>query len=288
MTLRVTPQITEGETLRLDIFQEITARQRRHSQAGVGDPNQVGVALSNRKVENTVVVTDGETVVIGGLISDDYSDTVDQGARGSATSRSSAGSSRPPRPSCTKRNLLVFLTPHIDAHLERSRAADDPQARGVPRAARSRRSSSSDESREPDELDEADRRARRPAHREGPEPRRGRGSRRSIARYPARAHARDRARRRAVARARAREAAAQTDRARALPRARRRVRATQASRNPRSHELSTPATTARWSPSTVQRSRAATSCALGPFVDLTRPRNAPPRPCAAAMPWRPR
>jgi general secretion pathway protein D len=75
VTLRVTPQITEGDTMRLDIFQEITALNAA-LQAGVGDPNQVGPALSNRRVENSVVVKDGETVVIGGLISDDYNDTI--------------------------------------------------------------------------------------------------------------------------------------------------------------------------------------------------------------------
>ena len=79
MTLRVTPQITEGDSLRLEIFQEITEINDglSTSQAGgVGNPEDVGVALSNRRVENTVVVRDGETVVIGGLLSDTLNDTV--------------------------------------------------------------------------------------------------------------------------------------------------------------------------------------------------------------------
>jgi len=111
VTLRVTPQITEGETLRLDIFQEITALNPALQQ-GVGDPNQVGPALSNRRIENSVVVKDGETVVIGGLISDDYNDTVTKvpwlgnipviGWLFKSTSTQ-----------LTKRNLLVFLTPRV-------------------------------------------------------------------------------------------------------------------------------------------------------------------------------
>jgi hypothetical protein len=111
VTLRVTPQITEGETLRLDIFQEITA-VNTGLQASVGDVNQVGPALSNRRVENTVVVADGETVVIGGLLGDDYQDNISKvpwlgdvpffGWLFKTTSRT-----------LRKVNLLVFLTPHI-------------------------------------------------------------------------------------------------------------------------------------------------------------------------------
>ena len=41
-----------------------------------GAAEDVGVPLSTRNIENTVVVSDGETVVVGGLISDDYDDVV--------------------------------------------------------------------------------------------------------------------------------------------------------------------------------------------------------------------
>jgi Flp pilus assembly secretin CpaC len=111
VTLRVTPQITEGDTLRLDIYQEITA-VNSGLQASVGDVNSVGPALSNRRVENTVVVANGETVVIGGLLGDDYQDTVVKvpwlgdipffGWLFKTTTRN-----------LRKLNLLVFLTPHI-------------------------------------------------------------------------------------------------------------------------------------------------------------------------------
>ena len=110
ITLRVTPQISEGDTLRLTIFQEITAVNTALS-AVTGDPQEVGVALSNRTIQNVVVVKDGETVVIGGLISDDYEDSESKvpwlgdipilGWLFKTTTRSVA-----------KQNLLVFLTPH--------------------------------------------------------------------------------------------------------------------------------------------------------------------------------
>ena len=150
VTLRVTPQITEGETMRLDIFQEITALNRA-LQSGVGDPNQVGPALSNRRIENSVVVKDGETVVIGGLISDDYTDTVSKvpwlgdipvlGWLFKSTSTQ-----------LTKRNLLVFLTPRV------IRTSEDLEKQSIVKREEFRRRSEQalekHPSQQPDELDE--------------------------------------------------------------------------------------------------------------------------------------
>jgi general secretion pathway protein D len=111
VTLRVTPQISEGESVRLEIFQEITDVNTALS-AVTGNPEEVGVSLSKRNVENTVVVGDSDTVVIGGLISDDYTDNVNKvpwlgdipvlGWAFKTTSRQ-----------LQKVNLLIFLTPHI-------------------------------------------------------------------------------------------------------------------------------------------------------------------------------
>ncbi|MCH2171254.1 type II secretion system secretin GspD [Myxococcota bacterium] len=113
VTLRVTPQITEGNQLRLDIFQEITDVNTALT-AGFGDnaAENVGVALSSRKIENTVVVGDGDTVVIGGLISDVLDETVtrvpwlgDIPILGWAFKTT--------KQTTRKVNLLVFLTPHV-------------------------------------------------------------------------------------------------------------------------------------------------------------------------------
>jgi general secretion pathway protein D len=147
VTLRVTPQITEGDTMRLDIFQEITALNSALQQ-GVGDPEQVGPALSNRRVENSVVVKDGETVVIGGLISDDYTDTVTKvpwlgdipvlGWLFKSTSTQ-----------LTKRNLLVFLTPRV------IRSSDDLEKTSIVKREEFRRHSLDSRKDEPiDEFEE--------------------------------------------------------------------------------------------------------------------------------------
>jgi general secretion pathway protein D len=113
VTLRVTPQITEGDSLRLEIFQEISSIIVGAAVTGVlGDAADVGVPLSNRQIENVVVVRNGATVVIGGLLSDDYQDQVskvpflgDIPIIGWAFKSS--------KRVLTKVNLLVFLTPHI-------------------------------------------------------------------------------------------------------------------------------------------------------------------------------
>ncbi len=131
VTLRVTPQISEGDTLRLKIFQEIT---EINQDIAVGDAEQVGVALFNRKVENTVVVQDGDTVVVGGLISDTWTDSVrkvpflgDIPVLGWAFKST--------RKELRKINLLIFLTPHIvrsadEMELESIRKREEFQSAG--------------------------------------------------------------------------------------------------------------------------------------------------------------
>jgi len=111
VTLRVTPQISEGDTLRLKIFQQIEEIATA-LQASVGSAESVGVALSNRKVENTVVVSDGETVVIGGLISDKEEDSETKVPfLGDIPGLGWAFKTR--TKSIRKVNLMIFLTPHI-------------------------------------------------------------------------------------------------------------------------------------------------------------------------------
>ena len=70
VTLRVTPQISEGDSVRLEIFQEI-------SNVIAFDP-ELGPTTTNREVENTVFVKDGEAVMIGGILQDTQTLTVNK------------------------------------------------------------------------------------------------------------------------------------------------------------------------------------------------------------------
>jgi general secretion pathway protein D len=67
--LKITPQISEGEYVKLDINQEISAV--------TGDKGQAtDIVTTTRSAKTSVVVKDKETVVIGGLIQDQDQETV--------------------------------------------------------------------------------------------------------------------------------------------------------------------------------------------------------------------
>ena len=70
LTLRIKPQIGEGGTVRLSIYQESSSVQ---ATAAVGTSN-AGPSTNKRSIESNVVVDDGAIIVLGGLIEDRYSD----------------------------------------------------------------------------------------------------------------------------------------------------------------------------------------------------------------------
>jgi general secretion pathway protein D len=104
ITLRIIPQISEGGTVRMDIFEEV-------SDVISVDPN-LGPTTTIRSATTTVVAKHGQTVVIGGLIFDNANKTInkvpflgDIPVIGNFF-RSDTVMNR-------KTNLLIFLTPHI-------------------------------------------------------------------------------------------------------------------------------------------------------------------------------
>ncbi len=106
--LKLTPQITEGDYVKLDLYQEITAVEQ--GQANI--IATVGPNLSKRSTRTSVVVKDNQTVIIGGLIQERVEETVtkipflgDIPGLGLLFKNKSKEK--------TKTNLLVFLTPHI-------------------------------------------------------------------------------------------------------------------------------------------------------------------------------
>lgn len=60
LTLRITPQVTEGNLVRLKVFQETSNTKEEDAQ--------VGPTLTKRLIRNTVLAENGKTVVLGGLI----------------------------------------------------------------------------------------------------------------------------------------------------------------------------------------------------------------------------
>lgn len=66
LTLRFTPQITEGDLVRMKVYQETT--DLVGAANNVGNVNDVGPTFTTRKISNTILAKDGQTVVLGGLI----------------------------------------------------------------------------------------------------------------------------------------------------------------------------------------------------------------------------
>ena len=113
LTLRVKPQISEGGTVRLQIYQEVS------SVVETLLPNPAGVTTNKRAVESTVLVDDGQIVVIGGLIQDGVRETVEKvpllgdipvlGALFTYSTRARS-----------KTNLMVFLRPTVLRTVQRA------------------------------------------------------------------------------------------------------------------------------------------------------------------------
>ena len=70
LVLRVKPQITEGGTVRLVLYQEVSRIQDQSSATGI--------ILSKRSLESSVVLDDSQIVVLGGLIEDRLTDGTDK------------------------------------------------------------------------------------------------------------------------------------------------------------------------------------------------------------------
>lgn len=108
ITLKLTPQITEGDFVKLDIYQEISSVKNATDNIMIN----VGPTTTKRSTKTSVVIKDRETVVIGGLMQE--RDEV------SLTKMPFIGDIpvigwlfKDKNTSKTKTNLLVFITPNI-------------------------------------------------------------------------------------------------------------------------------------------------------------------------------
>ena len=105
LTLKVKPQISETGTVKLTIFQEVSSIDYTRSSTA-------GLITNKRSIESNVLVDDGSIIVLGGLLSDEYSGGASQvplfgdipvlGWLFKSEIRSR-----------TKKNLMVFLRPVV-------------------------------------------------------------------------------------------------------------------------------------------------------------------------------
>jgi general secretion pathway protein D len=104
LLLRVRPQITEGGTVRMTIYQEVS----RIQDASV----QTGTILSKRALESSVVVDDNQIIVLGGLIEDRLTDGSDK-VPGLGDVPVVGSLFRYDARNRVKTNLMVFLKPTV-------------------------------------------------------------------------------------------------------------------------------------------------------------------------------
>ncbi len=106
ISLKVRPQINEGNNIKMDIEQEVSDVSNT-AVTGASD-----ITTNTRRIKTTVLVEDGQTLVLGGLIDDQINDTRDKvPLLGDIPLLGSLFRYR--TTSKSKRNLMVFLHPTI-------------------------------------------------------------------------------------------------------------------------------------------------------------------------------
>lgn len=108
VTLKVTPHINEGATLRLEIEQEISSIA---PSTGL-NAQAVDLVTNKRMIKSTILADDGQVIVLGGLIQDDITESVSKvPLLGDIPLL--GGLFRSTREAHVKRNLMVFLRPTV-------------------------------------------------------------------------------------------------------------------------------------------------------------------------------
>ncbi len=108
ITLRLTPQISQGDVVRLDLYEEVSAVVPNPPV----DPNVGGPTTTVRSASTTIVAHNGQTVVLGGLISDATANAVSKLPYiGDIPVLGNLFKFNTDRKD--KINLMIFLTPHV-------------------------------------------------------------------------------------------------------------------------------------------------------------------------------
>jgi general secretion pathway protein D len=115
LKLNIRPQVSEGGSVKLDIYQEVSSIDESRSTA------TTGIVTNKRAIDTSVLVDDGEIIVLGGLLEENVT----------VTSNNVPGLSSIPvlgelfkyeSRKRTKTNLMVFLRPYVVRDANRSAA----------------------------------------------------------------------------------------------------------------------------------------------------------------------
>ena len=108
LKLNVRPQISEGGTVKLDIYQEVSSIDERASASATS----AGIVTNKRAIDTSILLDDGQIMVLGGLLQDGYSQS-NEAVPWLGTLPGIGALFRNERRAISKTNLMVFLRPYI-------------------------------------------------------------------------------------------------------------------------------------------------------------------------------
>ncbi|MFD4838997.1 type II secretion system secretin GspD [Achromobacter sp. NPDC058515] len=113
LKLNIRPQISEGGAVKLDIYQEVSSIDESRSNA------TTGIVTNKRAIDTSVLIDDGQIIVLGGLLEDNV--TLTSNSVPGLGSLPVIGSLfRYDSRKRTKTNLMVFLRPYVVRDANRS------------------------------------------------------------------------------------------------------------------------------------------------------------------------
>ncbi len=105
LKLNVRPQISEGGTVKLDIYQEVSSVDQRASL-------EAGTVTNKRAIDTSILLDDGQIMVLGGLLQDGYNQS-NNAVPWLSNIPLLGVLFRNEARSTSKTNLMVFLRPYI-------------------------------------------------------------------------------------------------------------------------------------------------------------------------------
>ncbi len=113
LTLKVRPQISEGGTIKMQIYHETSSVDKSTQSSAAG------ITLNKRVIENSVIADDGQIIVLGGLIEDSTNDSAEK-VRGLGDIPLIGNLFKYQSRGRSKKNLMVFLRPVVIRSKEQS------------------------------------------------------------------------------------------------------------------------------------------------------------------------
>jgi general secretion pathway protein D len=124
--LKVTPRVNRGGVVMMDISQEVSAVDASIATPGLDSP-----AIEQRKIDSSVAIQDGETIALGGLITDSKTHG-DSGIPFVQDIPLLGNLFRNTDNEHDRTELIVLITPHVVDNIQKARAITDELRRKLP------------------------------------------------------------------------------------------------------------------------------------------------------------